>query len=250
MQNPFRLILILNTHFKILGIDGILFLLKRIFYKNRIIKIRVKGYLEPIFLRNNTSDITVFYQIFFEKSYAVNYRIDPKIIIDCGANIGLSSIFYKIKFPNAVIYAIEPEITHFNLMVKNTKGFKDIICINSGIWNKQTHLLLEDNLSEKWGFKVSEVSYSNEYTIPGISIPYLMNKYSFNEIDILKIDIEGSEKELFDSNFESWLPKTKVLLIELHDGHRKGASRSFFKAISNYNYSMIKKNENLIFYIE
>ncbi|WP_415830515.1 hypothetical protein, partial [Gillisia limnaea] len=39
----------------------------------------------------------MFYQIFLKKSYAVNYRIEPKVIIDCGANIGLSCIFYKIR---------------------------------------------------------------------------------------------------------------------------------------------------------
>lgn len=135
-------------------------------------------------------------------------------------------------------------------MIRNTQFSNNIICIQSGIWNKQTNLLIENNSSEKWGFKVNEVDYSNKHTISGISIPYLMKKYHFKEIDILKIDIEGSEKELFEVNFESWLPKTKVLLIELHDGHRKGASKSFFKAITNYSYSMIRKNENLVFYID
>lgn len=110
MSNPFRLILILNSHLRILGTSGILFLAKRVFYKNKIIKVRIKGHKHSILLRNNTSDITVFYQVFFEKSYTVNYKIFPEIIIDCGANIGLSSIFYTIKFPNAVIYAIEPEL--------------------------------------------------------------------------------------------------------------------------------------------
>jgi len=250
MKNPFRLILILNNHLNILGIGGILFLIKRILYRDKIIEIRVKGYLHPIFLRNNTSDITVFYQIFFEKSYAVDYRIAPKIIIDCGANIGLASIFYKIRFPNSVIYAIEPETSNFNLMLRNTEGSKNIICIKGGIWNKQTNLLIDNDISGNWGFKVNEVNYSNNNTVSGISIPYLMEQYRFDEIDVLKIDIEGSEKEMFESNFKSWLPKTKVLLIELHDGHRKGATKSFFQAINNYNYSMVRKNENLIFHFE
>jgi FkbM family methyltransferase len=250
MQNPIRLLVLLNTHFKTLGINGIILLFKRILYKNRIIKIKIKGYPYPIFLRNNTSDITVFYQIFLEKSYTINYRVEPKVIVDCGANIGLSSIFYKIKFPNSVIYAIEPETSNFNLMKKNTQFIQDIVCINGGIWNKPTNLIIENNSTEKWGFKVSEVGYSNKNTVRGLSIACLMKKYQFNSIDIMKIDIEGSEKELFELNFESWLSKTKVLLIELHDGYRKGASKTFFKALNNYDYSMIKKNENLIFYIE
>ena len=76
----------------------------------------------------------------------------------------------------------------------------------------------------------------------------LMKKFNISQIDVLKIDIEGSEKELFESDYEEWLPNTRMLIIELHDGFRKGASKSFFNAISKYNFHMMKNDENLIFY--
>ena len=60
------------------------------------------------------------------------------------------------------------------------------------------------------------------------------------KIDIMKIDIEGSEKELFESNYESWLPKVKTLIIELHDHMRKGA------ALSKYNFSLAVKGEDIV----
>ena len=74
-----------------------------------------------------------------------------------------------------------------------------------------------------------------------------MIEYNFPKIDILKLDIEGSEKELFETNFEDWLPKTKILIIELHDAMKTGCSKSVFNAISKYDFSFSIKGENIIF---
>ena len=69
-----------------------------------------------------------------------------------------------------------------------------------------------------------------------------------NIIDILKIDIERSEKKIFaDSNVHNWLNKVKVLIIELHDRYKKGGSYYFFKAISKYYWHFTFRGENLIF---
>ena len=250
MLNSLKILYSLFTHYRVFGFEGILFLMKRVIFRNALIKIRIKGYPPPIFLRNNTSDITVFYQIFLEKSYNLNYSLEPKLIIDCGANIGLSSIFYYLKFPGARIIAVEPELSNFQLLTKNTRSIPNIVNINAGIWNKSASLGIVNSLKSKWEIQVKELSDTLKNSIQAISIPELMTKYNLTEIDILKVDIEGSEKELFDENYESWLPLTKVLIIELHDNLRKGAARSFFKAISKYNFRMTKKRENLIFYIE
>lgn len=90
----------------------------------------------------------------------------------------------------------------------------------------------------KWGFIVEEVDYKNEHTVSAISIIDIMKKFNLDHIAILKVDIEGSEKELFESNIEEWLPKTKVIIIELHDRMKSGTSMSFFKALYNYDYSL------------
>jgi hypothetical protein len=66
-------------------------------------------------------------------------------------------------------------------------------------------------------------------------------------IDILKLDIEGSEKEVFETGYEHWLPKINILIIELHDKMKKGCSRAVFNAISKYDFSFDIKGENIIF---
>ena len=83
--------------------------------------------------------------------------------------------------------------------------------------------------------------------IPTISISKIMKDNNITVIDLLKIDIEGAEKELFESSFESWLPNTRVLVVELHDRMKPGCSKSVFSAICKYDFSFSHKGENLIF---
>jgi hypothetical protein len=69
---------------------------------------------------------------------------------------------------------------------------------------------------------------------------------SFSSV-LLKLDIEGSEKEVFEKNYETWLPNTKMLIIEVHDHMRKGAAKSVFAAMNKYNFSFSMNQEKLIF---
>jgi FkbM family methyltransferase len=235
-------------HYKILGFQGGSLLFKRYIRQFEYFDILLSKYLHPVRLRNNTTDITVFYQVFLAKSYELNYRIEPKFIIDCGANIGLATVFFKNKFPNAKVIAIEPEDSIFKLLQENTQKYNDVHCVKSGIWDKSANLIIKESNDGNWVFTVEEVDYENESTIAAISITEIMKKYKIDTIDILRIDIEGSEKEVFENNFEYWLSKTKVLIIELHDGLKAGASKSFFIAITKYNFVMSRKGENLIFH--
>ena len=74
-----------------------------------------------------------------------------------------------------------------------------------------------------------------------------MADYGITVLDLVKIDIEGAEKELFENGYEKWLPKTRVLVVELHDRMKPGCSKSVFSAICQYDFSFSHKGENLIF---
>ncbi len=117
--------------------------------------------------------------------------------------------------------------------------------MNCGIWNKITNLLVKDVGFGNWGFVVEEVDTETPDSIRAITITDIMKMYNIDYIDILKIDIEGSEKELFESAYEEWLPKVHLIIIELHDRFRKGTAKSFFKTMSDYNFSLTLKDENI-----
>ena len=69
----------------------------------------------------------------------------------------------------------------------------------------------------------------------------------WDNCDIVKLDVEGSEKEIFSENYEGWLPKKKVLIVELHDRMKKGCRKAVFQAISRYDFSLQVAGENLVF---
>jgi hypothetical protein len=74
-----------------------------------------------------------------------------------------------------------------------------------------------------------------------------MQEQGWTTLDVLKLDIEGSEKEVFEKNVEEWLPRTKMLIVEVHDNMRKGASKALFAAISKYDFTFSMHHENLVF---
>jgi FkbM family methyltransferase len=238
------------VHYKRFGFAGIRLLLQKKFRNKSCIKFSNPEYQYPIFLRNDTSDIQIFYQILFNKSYNFFYDTEPDVIFDLGANIGLASVYFTNKYPKTRIIAVEPERSNFDLLLKNTKNYDNISCYNNGIWYKKAFLEIEDNKADNWEYKVRETDNPNASSIKAITIDDLMNKLKINKIDILKIDIEGSEKELFEKNYECWLPKVNVIVIELHDRMRDYSSKSFFKALVNYNFSLSIQGENLICFMK
>ena len=80
------------------------------------------------------------------------------------------------------------------------------------------------------------------------TVSKILAESGFDEIDLMKIDIEGAEKEVFSApDVDEWLSKVKVLVIELHDRMKKGCSRAFFTAMSKYDWHFELRGENLIF---
>lgn len=215
--------------------------------KDGLLQLKLRKFPVPAYLRGNTSDFAVFKQIFFAKEYDINFGIQPISILDCGANIGLASFYFKLKYPNAKIITVEPEQSNFELTKKNTASFKDMYYEQAGIWKQDAFLKISAGpLNEHWDFVVSETTEDDKNAIKGLSIPSIMKKYNLDEISVLKIDIEGSEKELFETGYEEWLPKVKILIVELHDRMKPGCSKAFYKAISNYDFDFTHSGENII----
>ena len=198
--------------------------------------------MHPFEIRPNSTDLAIFGQVFLNRSYHFDLKAEPKLIIDGGANIGLASIFFASKFPNAKIIAVEPEEKNFKAMLRNTANYKNIICMQGALWPTKTKLSLFDDGRGESGYVTKEGAQNQiieSYPIHDLAKERI--------IDVLKIDIEGSELELFASNYQRWLPKVKCLIIETHDSIRKGSSLSVLKAISNYDFSLSVRGENLIF---
>ena len=230
--------------------------------KIKVSFINIDGIKYPVVYRLNTTDEAVARSIFEQGSYILNRGADsppkieqfePEFIIDGGANVGYASVFFANKYPSAKkIVAIEPEADNFELLQYNAERYPQIQPIRAALWNKETDLYvgLGDVHDGNSAYMTSESDdMSDLESTRGITIEKIFKDSGFDYIDILKLDIEGSEKEIFsdDSHYQSWLPYTKILIIELHDRMKRGCSRNFFRAISWYEYFFMQSGENLIF---
>ncbi len=181
------------------------------------------------YLRNNSSDINVFTQIVLEQEYKPiidmfkRLNLSPDRFIDAGANVGFSSLYLLAHWPEARFICLEPHPGNFEALTCNiTQNIStdNFLLLQKALWSKPAQLSGDNNFRDgrDWSFNVKEDGKSNG-NIEGITIDMVMNQDSFNEVDFLKIDIEGAEVQLFESrkNVESWIDKIKVISIEIHD---------------------------------
>jgi FkbM family methyltransferase len=200
---------------------------------------------DPVFLRNNISDKAIFKQVFVEKQYTPEKYPFPEVktILDGGANIGLASVFFAKYFPQAEILAVEPDKGNFELLTKNTQHLKQVHGFQGALWNRNEpiHITNADSLAA--GFMVESGTH-NGASLAGTTVESLMQKMNWSTIDLMKIDIEGSEKEVFAANTD-WLERVKLLIIELHDRYKPDCTKTVFKALERFSYEASFHHENI-----
>ncbi len=205
---------------------------------------------QPVALRDNKSDMPIFFQVFYEKQYDL-YGVDfPDTlrIIDGGANIGCASVYFSIRFPKAEILAVEPESGNYKLLEKNTEPYKNIHCLQAGIWNTDDSLSITN--PEGGAAEFMFESSTGDHMINGMTIQTLLNSRNWDVADIVKLDIEGAEKEVFSAEDLSWLKRVKLLIIELHDRYKQGCTKTVFEALNKFEYDAHFHHENIFIFFK
>jgi FkbM family methyltransferase len=158
------------------------------------------------------------------------------VIIDAGANIGLSTVFLARCYPSAKILAIEPDPSNYAQLLKNTKSIERVVPVKSALWMQDAFLRIKNLHEAQWMLQVEECSPNEDHAFRAVSISSLLRDHHIHRIDLLKLDVESSEKEIFSAHYEEWITKTKYILVELHDWMKDGCSKSLFRTISLYNF--------------
>ena len=152
-------------------------------------------------------------ELFLEEVYKCNFKNTQPYIVDCGANIGLSLIYFKQKYPQAKVLAFEPDEKQFGCLLKNIESFglKNIEAVNKGVWKENTHLHFYPD-----GYLGGTVTPRNSTTDSLVSYPFSRLKdYMDAHIDLLKIDIEGAEYEVME-DIKDRLENVENLFLEYH----------------------------------
>ena len=193
----------------------------------------------PIYLRLGTSDLETYEQVFTDQEYDFIMHTPPKTIVDAGANIGLASIYFAARYPESKIIAIEPEESNFELLKKNVKPYENIIPLQAALWDKNEEIDLVDPGLGKWGFMTEEKDSQEKpladlcHQVQGMTVDSIIEEYALSKIDILKIDIEGAEKEVFNDT-SAWIRDVNAMIVELHERMKSGCNRSFYNGSNGF----------------
>lgn len=196
----------------------------------------------PVYIRLGTSDVSVFEKIFVWHEYFLSNLSSPiKHILDCGANTGLSAIWFATQFPTAKIIAVEPDSKNFDLLCKNIAPYSNIIPLRAAIWSTSCHVKLENPDDRPDSFRFYQCSTDSQDSIKAIDILTICETYDIPKIDLLKIDIEGGERVVFSVDCDDWLLRTQILLIEFHG---EDCRQAVTQGICNFRWKHHVQGEN------
>jgi FkbM family methyltransferase len=157
--------------------------------------------------------LSSYAEIFKEEIYKFVSAHSTPIIIDCGANIGLATIYFKQLYPNAIVYAYEPDPDLFEAMRLNIASFnlESTQCFNNAVSNKNDGLLFH----KEGGHSGMLVNNEGEDVIKveSVRLRDILEKETY--ISFLKIDIEGHEGVVLN-DIRDQLYKVEHLFVEYH----------------------------------
>lgn len=154
--------------------------------------------------------------VFVEKELDI-LDIEGRVVIDIGANIGDSAVYFAIMGAEKVI-SVEPFPFTFELLKKNIaiNGVKDkVIVLNCAIGGKSGVMKISPNVKNTVGLRATDSSVGTPVDI--ITFETLINYYNLNSV-ILKCDCEGCEYDLVNSMSKQDFNRIDEVLIEYHNG--------------------------------
>ncbi|RYZ26935.1 MAG: FkbM family methyltransferase [Chitinophagaceae bacterium] len=208
--------------------------------------VRLPNLPNDVWIRKGTSDWNAFKQVFVWKEYEYPIGFQPKSILDAGANVGYAALWFSRKFPDAKIVSLEPESGNFEMLKKNTASSSNIQPIKAGLWGRSCFLRIIATDWGNWGFRTEEVESETDDSIKALNIKEIMDSNGWETIDLLKMDIEGAERNVFVHGVNEWLPKVRMIFLELHDNVFKDCSKKVFKALLDHDFRVDVSGENII----
>lgn len=229
--------------FQTLGFaQAIKFLFARITGKESI-SVMLPGYRSPLWLRPSHTDINCLWQIFGGQDAKLPDYLDPKLIIDGGANVGYASVYYATRYPNATIVAVEPDDDNTKLLRMNLADYPQVKVVQGGVWSSTMPLKIANPDAASWSFTLTEAQEGDPVALHGYSVEDLMKMGNADRIDVLKLDIEGGETELFSNGFERWMGIVETIVIEIHG---QEAHDTVYGAIENKGFNISNRGEKVL----
>ena len=163
-------------------------------------------------VRPGTSDIMVYCEVLANRLYG-RYLPEPPVmrVLDIGANIGMTSVFFLTRFPECRVVAVEPDPVNASLCRQNLSPFGSrATLIEAAVWPEEARLALSAGHAGTWA---SSVIADRRGSIEGHTVQSLLDLLG-GSADVVKIDVEGAELPIFEAADTSWIDRVRCISLE------------------------------------
>ena len=205
---------------------------------NGLAEIQLPGFPGTCRFRTGSSDAK-FLRILAERGlpaeYALPTDLQPRVILDIGANIGAVALALARHYPVARLYAFEPLPENYALLAHNVAALPQVTALAYGLGARtETRVYERSDDPRNFGGGGFYGSQSDPErcadTLPIVAVPEALGRLGIDGVDLIKIDTEGAEHDILTSFPEATLRSTGVIVGELHGKLQDDALLSYLSA--------------------
>jgi FkbM family methyltransferase len=177
----------------------------------------------PVYYRTGSDDLVVINDLLLREEFGCGAQDvqAPKLIVDCGAYAGYSTLYFLTKYKDAHVIAVEPDDRNLELCLLNLEPYANRVTLtHAAIWPESVGLTVRKGAhtgsSSEWATMVAPVENGAEPDVMGITLHDLLRDSGFAAIDLLKTNMPH-QYEIFSQNQNAWLPHVRNIVVRLHD---------------------------------
>jgi FkbM family methyltransferase len=173
-----------------------------------------------LWLRPRSGDIFIFHEVFATECYRIppNVLSTATVVVDLGANIGLTTTFLAERFPEARFVCVEPSPSNVAILRRNLAWMGDRASIVEAAVSDRRGEISFDDGAWSWGGHILTGDPAGSRRVRCETVDSILAAAGLDHVDLLKVDIEGAESMIFSARPE-WLRTVKCVIIELHPGY-------------------------------
>jgi FkbM family methyltransferase len=166
-----------------------------------------RGYLVTVvehgrrfrFVVADASELEVLREVFLEREYALELQSEPTVILDLGSNVGASIVFFRARYPQARIVAVEPDPRAFARLRANVAQLDGVTVLNlaaAGADDRRPFYQATESWLSSLHLPEGESASSESIEVETRTLESLLAELGIDHVDLLKIDVEGAEEEI------------------------------------------------------
>jgi FkbM family methyltransferase len=199
--------------------------------------------------RKGMQERHAFAQVFIHREYDFDWGSDLERIVDAGANVGMATLYFKQRFPEAHIAAVEPHPGNAEAFRGNTSHLGGVELFEAALHSRsgETLAVTDEGHGSNAFMTRADGGEQAVAEVATVTLSDLMQRMGWPSVDLVKIDIEGGEGVLFEASLD-WMDVTRHIVLEFHERMVAGSSAPVLQAMAAKGFLVADvRGENVLF---